>query len=92
MSGGQIELEVVVEESTKGGFLAGVLVGVAAGVLLAPRHGRLARRGASSDPEDAADEMWATPDAEPSDRSEALKAKIEETRRRLREQVGIPPE
>jgi gas vesicle protein len=50
MSDGRIGLEVVVEESTKGGFIAGALVGVAAGMLLAPRRGRLARqRGVRSE-------------------------------------------
>lgn len=80
------------EESTKGGFIAGALVGVAAGMLLAPRRGRLARQGGSLDAEHAVDDPGAASDAERTDRSEALKAKIEETRRRLREQVGIPPE
>jgi gas vesicle protein len=85
-------LEVVVEESTKGGFFAGVLVGVAAGLLLALRHGRLARSGESSHLDEAAEDIHAAADAGGNDRSEALKVKIEETRRRLREQVGIPPE
>jgi gas vesicle protein len=79
-----------VEESTKGGFLAGALIGVAAGLLLAPRHGRLARHGGSPDISEAVEESRAA--AALDDRSEALKAKIEETRRRLREQVGAPPE
>jgi gas vesicle protein len=92
MGGGRIELEVVVEESTKGGFLAGALVGVAAGLLLVPRHRRLARQGGFSDSEHAIDDLGAASDVERAARSEALKAKIEETRRRLREQVGIPPE
>ena len=80
------------EESTKGGFLAGVLVGVAAGLLLAPRHGRLAGSGGSSDMDEAVEELHAAVDAGQNDRSDALRAKIEETRQRLREQVGIPPE
>ena len=92
MSGGRIGSEVVVEESTKGGFLAGALVGVAAGMLLAPRRGRLARQGGSTDPEHVIDDLGDVSDVERSARSEALKAKIEETRRRLREQVGLPPE
>ena len=92
MSGGRIGLEVVVEESTKGGFIAGALVGVAAGMLLAPRRGRLARQGGSLDVEQVVDDLGPASDAERTDRSEALKAKLEETRRRLREQVGIPPE
>ena len=92
MGGGRIGLEVVVEESTKGGFIAGALVGVAAGLLLAPRHGRLAHQGGSLDQQHIVDDLGAASDVERGDRSEALKAKIEETRRRLREQVGIPPE
>jgi gas vesicle protein len=92
MSDGRIGLEVVVEESTKGGFIAGALVGVAAGMLLAPRRGRLARQRGSLDSQHIVDDLGAASGAERGDRSEALKAKIEETRQRLREQVGIPPE
>jgi gas vesicle protein len=92
MSGGRIEWEVPVEESTKGGFFAGIMVGVAAGMVLAPRRGRLARQARSLDPAQVDDDLGTFSDAQRSDRSEALKAKIEETRRRLREQVGIPPE
>ena len=60
--------------------------------MLAPRHRPLARQGGSLDPETALDGLGATSDVERSARSEALTAKIEETRRRLREQVGMPPE
>jgi gas vesicle protein len=84
-------VEVVVGESTKGGFLAGVLVGAAAGLLLAPRCGRQPDAGGYPDIGEAAEESPAAAHGG-NDRSEALKVKIEETRRRLREQVGMPPE
>jgi gas vesicle protein len=77
----------------KGGFLVGVVAGAAAGLLLAPRSGRemreqlfgegeLARqvdrlRGAIGAGKDSA-----------ADQNEALRRKIEETRARLRSQMG----
>ena len=68
------------EESTKGGFLAGILVGVAAGLLIAPRRAHKAAGGEPS--------MEESSNGDPAvDRSELLRRKIEETRRRLRAQV-----
>lgn len=72
-------------ESTKGGFLVGILVGVTAGVLLAPR--RAGREAAGEEPLEAAWEETAAP-AATDERAAALNRRIEETRRRLREQIG----
>jgi hypothetical protein len=76
-----------VTESSRGGFLVGVLVGMAAGVLLAPRR---------ATPQAAGDEELSGPGREQvaapaamDARAEALNRKIEETRRRLREQIGL---
>ena len=74
-------------ESNKGGFLIGVLVGVAAGMLLAPRHGVRS----AAEVEELPENEWqdsASPTGTDS-RAEALNRKIEETRRRLREQIGL---
>ena len=69
------------EESTRGGFLAGILVGVAAGLLIAPRRGHKAVGGGEPS-------MAESSNGDPAvDRSELLRRKIEETRRRLRAQV-----
>ena len=73
-------------ESNKGGFLIGVLVGALAGMLLAPRR--------SSSPAPESEEPpggeWQEDAASGADsRAEALNRKIEETRRRLREQIGL---
>jgi len=70
-----------VTESTKGGFLFGMLVGVAAGVLLAPRHAK--RRWPETSEPESAGSPWKPDD----DHAAALTQKIEETRRRLREQM-----
>lgn len=70
-------------DGSKGGFLAGVLLGVATGVLIAPRRKRTAMA-----PTDAvAPESPVEP--EDQDAAAELRRKIEETRRRLREQVGV---
>lgn len=64
----------------RGGFIFGALAGAVAGLMLAPRSGKETRsqlKGALGAGKDSA-----------ADQSEALKRKIEETRERLRQQVG----
>jgi len=81
-------------------FAAGVVAGAATTLLLTTKEGRgLCRKLAGSvrrspSPDGLVEvESVAWEDAEDADvRSEALRRKIEETRRRLREQVGLPPE
>lgn len=80
-------------------FAVGVAAGAAATWLLATRRGRsLGRRliggGRTPEPEQlVAAESTDPHDAVDADeRSQALRRKIDETRRRLREQVGLPPE
>lgn len=70
-------------DGARGGFLAGVLLGVATGVLIAPRRKRMATTPADI----VAPESPVEP--EDQDAAAALRARIEETRRRLREQVGL---
>jgi gas vesicle protein len=79
--------EVAVAESSKGGFLIGVLVGVAAGMLLAPRRG--ASTAAEGEELPGGEWQESAPPAGADSRAEALNRKIEETRRRLREQIGL---
>ena len=77
-------------DGAKGGFVAGVLLGVTAGVLLAPRRKQNVSASGEMDvplAEPAAAEPWMDQDA-----AAVLRGKIEETRRRLREQVGAPSE
>ena len=81
-------------------FAVGVVAGAATTLLLVTKEGRaLCRRAAggirrSPSPEELVEvESVAWEEADDADvRSEALRRKIEETRRRLREQVGLPPE
>ena len=77
------------EQGIKTGFVAGTLVGLAAGILLSPR--RRAARDGQDEGEGVARPAVADDADLPHAQSEALKRKIEETRRRLREQVGPPP-
>lgn len=86
--------------NTRGGvFVAGMAAGVAATWLLATRRGRalcgrVTAVGRAPEPEQLVDlEASAGPEAPGAEeRSEVLRRKIDETRRRLREQVGLPPE
>lgn len=81
-------------------FVVGVAAGAATTLLLATREGRgLCRRligGVRRPPApdrlvEVESAVWE--DEQDADaRSEELRRKIEETRRRLREQVGLPPE
>lgn len=59
-----------------------MLLGVAAGVLVAPRR----KRTATASPDTVTSELPVEP--EDQDAAAALRRKIEETRRRLREQGG----
>jgi hypothetical protein len=74
-------------------FVIGLAAGAAAVWLIATGKGKAVReritgRGAQSD----AAASWQGDGSDADARSEALRQKIEETRRRLREQVGLPPE
>lgn len=82
-----------------GVFIVGVAAGAAATWLLATRRGRslcgrLTDGGRGPQPERLVDtESVAWQDAGDADeRSEALRRKTDETRQRLRRQVGLPPE
>jgi len=84
-----------VEESTsrkKGGFIVGAALGVAAGLLFAPRPGRETREQwfGGADLGAQKDRLLQAVGAgkeQAGDQSEALRRKIEETRARLREQM-----
>jgi gas vesicle protein len=84
----------VAEGKNKGGFLAGVLVGAVAGMLLAPRRGKemrdklFAGRLDLDAQRERLHEAVETGRETAAERSEALKRKIDDTRRRLREQMG----
>lgn len=87
------------ENGRRGVFLVGLAAGAAATWLLATGKGRAlcsrltaGRRGPEPDQlVDAESSAWQDA-ADADERSEALRRKIDETRRRLREQVGLPPE
>ena len=76
----------------KGGFLLGAVVGVAAGLLLAPKSGRETRQqllgdgGVGKQVDRIRGAIGAGKDSA-SDQNEVLRRKIEETRARLRGQV-----
>jgi len=76
----------------KGGFLAGAVAGVVAGLLLAPRSGRetreqlLGQAGISGQVDRIKGAIGAGKDSA-ADQNEALRRKIEETRARLRSQM-----
>ncbi len=76
----------------KGGFLAGAVAGVVAGLLLAPRSGRetreqlLGQAGIGGQVDRIKGAIGAGKDSA-ADQNEALRRKIEETRARLRSQM-----
>ena len=76
----------------KGGFLAGAVAGVVAGLLLAPKTGRetrerlLGQAGISGQVDRIKGAIGAGKDSA-ADQNEALRRKIEETRARLRSQM-----
>ena len=76
----------------RGGFLAGAVVGVLAGLLLAPKSGRETREqlfgqgGISGQVDRIKGAIGAGKDSA-ADQNEALRRKIEETRERLRAQM-----
>jgi gas vesicle protein len=76
----------------KGGFLAGAVAGVVAGLLLAPKSGRetreqlLGQAGISGQVDRIKGAIGAGKDSA-ADQNEALRRKIEETRARLRSQM-----
>jgi len=76
----------------KGGFLVGAVVGVAAGLLLAPKSGKETREqlfgdaGIGSQVDRIKGAIGAGKDSA-ADQNEALRRKIEETRARLRNQM-----
>lgn len=77
------------------GFLVGATIGAVAGVLLAPRAGKETRErlfGGGLDLEGQRERFGGAMDDESADRSATLKQKIEETRDRLRKQVGADEE
>jgi gas vesicle protein len=78
----------------RGIFVAGLAAGAFATWLFATKQGKQVRDrlkgGAQALDEAPASQGDGAVDADA--RSEALRLKIEETRRRLREQVGLPPE
>ena len=77
----------------RGGFIFGALAGAVAGLMLAPRSGKETRAqlfgegGFGSQVDRVKGALGAGKDSA-ADQSEALKRKIEETRERLRQQVG----
>ncbi len=80
-------------ESKRGRFIAGVAVGAAAIWLAVSRRGRslcarVLGRGGDGQPT----QPWTAEEPPDDARSEALRDKFDETRRRLREQVGLPPD
>lgn len=76
----------------KGGFLAGAVAGVVAGLLMAPKSGRetreqlLGQAGISGQVDRIKGAIGAGKDSA-ADQNEALRRKIEETRSRLRSQM-----
>jgi gas vesicle protein len=78
----------------KGGFIFGAVIGAVAGVLLAPKTGRELRQqlfGGGLDLDQQKSRLQDAMNAgreQAADRSETLKQKIEETRRRLRDQLS----
>ncbi len=76
----------------RGGFLAGAIAGVAAGLLLAPKSGRetreqlLGQAGIGKQVDRIKGAVGAGKDSA-ADQNEALRRKIEETRARLRSQM-----
>jgi gas vesicle protein len=80
----------------KGGLLFGAIVGVTAGLLLAPRTGKESREklfgGGMAAQKDRLREAMGAGMESAADRSESLREKIEETRNRLREQMSQAPE
>ncbi len=78
----------------KGGFIFGAVIGAVAGVLLAPKTGKELRRqlfGGGLDLDQQKSRLQDAMNAgreQAADRSETLKQKIEETRRRLRDQLS----
>ena len=76
----------------KGGFLAGAVAGVVAGLLLAPKSGRetreqlLGQAGVSGQVDRIKGAIGAGKDSA-ADQNEVLRRKIEETRARLRSQM-----
>jgi gas vesicle protein len=80
------------DKMKRGGFLLGALVGVTAGLLLAPKSGRATREqlfgqgGIGSQVDRIKGAIGAGKDSA-ADQNEALRRKIEETRERLRAQM-----
>lgn len=77
----------------RGGFLAGVIAGAVAGLLFAPKSGKETREqlfgqgGIGAQVDRIRGAIGAGKDSA-ADQNEALRRKIEETRERLRSQVG----
>ncbi len=80
------------DKKKRGGFLVGAVVGVVAGLLLAPKSGRetreqlLGQGGISGQVDRIRGAIGAGKDSA-ADQNEALRRKIEETRERLRAQM-----
>jgi gas vesicle protein len=76
----------------KGGFIIGAAIGVIAGLLLAPRPGKETREkwlgGGLGAQADRLKTALGAGKESAGDQSDALRRKIEETRARLREQMG----